>query len=630
MPTSVAAVLALRLFLLRRRVLSTSLLACLAVSTGALRADPLSKKTDVDFFRDVPSRNLKRLAARSDGRLVAGPMLAELSVPAPADLLWCIEPTADATKYFVGTGPEGKILEITYSLAMGTYASRDYVKLDDPQVYSMKVLADGAVLAGTSPKGALYLAREGAVIARVALPVDSIFDLALLDADTALAATGNPARIYRIDLKKFSTGGITAEKITDAKVLATRGITLFGEVRDRNVRRLAVFPDGHVAAGSSPKGNIYTFTAAVGTAAETALATRPAVILMENRDAEVTDLLPQPNGDLYAALVYTGTTGESRITPPEGKKPASDSKSSESSASAAADKFSGRSSLLLLKANGLTEILSARANAAFYRLARYGDVILMTGGELGELFGYDIKSRLGLTFAGSISAQLNGLTPIPGSPGKFLLIRNNAPGFSLLDFSATGPREAETRKLDLGLPAQLGAFRFNRIRNLTDAQLSVEVRTSNGSDDLEGWGPWTSLAASEGGWRTDALRGRFVKFRVRLFDTPAATSAAELDKGSLFILPQNRRPVLQDFRLITPNYGLIPAVDQPPPAPQLEVIPVAPGGDYYWTPGYWSWRGRWVWVGGYYVHRPHPGAVWIGGHWSRHGRGYIWIGGNWR
>ena len=106
MPTSVAAVLALRLFLLRRRVLSTSLLACLAVSTGALRADPLSKKTDVDFFRDVPSRNLKRLAARSDGRLVAGPMLAELSVPAPADLLWCIEPTADATKYFVGTGPE--------------------------------------------------------------------------------------------------------------------------------------------------------------------------------------------------------------------------------------------------------------------------------------------------------------------------------------------------------------------------------------------------------------------------------------------------------------------------------------------------------------------------------------------
>src|SRR5262249_50370384 len=148
------------------------------------------KKTDVDFFRDVPSRNLKGLATRSDGRLVAGPTLAEISAPPPADLLWCLEPGADGAHWLVGSGPDGKILEITFNTADATYAWRDVAKLDDPQVFAVKRLRDGAILAGTSPKGGLYLVRDGKVAARAALPVDSIFDLLLLDEKTALVATG--------------------------------------------------------------------------------------------------------------------------------------------------------------------------------------------------------------------------------------------------------------------------------------------------------------------------------------------------------------------------------------------------------------------------------------------------------
>src|SRR5512133_2756601 len=75
----------------------------LALALAAL-AEPLSKKTDIDFFRDVPSRNLKGLATRSDGRLVAGPILRELNQPSPADLLWTLEPTPDPAKWLVGTG----------------------------------------------------------------------------------------------------------------------------------------------------------------------------------------------------------------------------------------------------------------------------------------------------------------------------------------------------------------------------------------------------------------------------------------------------------------------------------------------------------------------------------------------
>lgn len=72
-------------------------------------------------------------------------------------------------------------------------------------------------------------------------------------------------------------------------------------------------------------------------------------------------------------------------------------------------------------------------------------------------------------------------------------------------------------------------------------------------------------------------------------------------------------------------------VQQSPPAPQVEVVPVAPGPDYYWVPGYWTWRGHvWVWMRGYWAFRPYHGAVWIGGTWVRHGHGWVWMGGHWR
>jgi hypothetical protein len=544
---------------------------------GLALADPLSKKTDIDFFRDVPSRNLKGLAARSDGRLVAGPSLTEITAPSPADLLWSLEPTADPNKWLVASGPDGRIVEVTFDFAKSSFTARDVVKLEDPQVFAVRRLADGSILAGTSPKGALYLIRNDKAFARVALPVDSIIDLLLIDEDTALAATGNPGRIYKIDLKKFATVGLVADKITDAKILADRGITVFGEIRDRNVRRIVALADGRIAAGSAPKGNVYTFPREGGAP----------VILQENRDAEVTDLLPQPNGDLYATIIFSNTTNESRIAArnkPEQKD--------ETPPLVQPERFGGRSALIWFPVNGFAEVLTARSNTAFYRIARRGDTLLVAGGEQGELVGYDVKARLSLTFAGSISAQVNALMPLPAAaggtpdaaatvPDRFLILRNNAPGFGVLDFAATGVREAETRRLDLATNSQLGALRFNRLRNLAETNLAPEIRTSNGSDEVEGWGPWTALqAGTESGWRADNLRGRYVKLRVRINAAPGGTPVAsgstpapatnlakfEIDRASLFGLPQNRRPQLQDFRVLTPGFGIIPAHEPAPSA----------------------------------------------------------------
>ncbi len=61
-------------------------LAVALAAAAGLQADPLSKKADIDFYTDVLSRDLHGLASRSDGRLVAGPVLTDLKGESPSEL----------------------------------------------------------------------------------------------------------------------------------------------------------------------------------------------------------------------------------------------------------------------------------------------------------------------------------------------------------------------------------------------------------------------------------------------------------------------------------------------------------------------------------------------------------------
>jgi hypothetical protein len=536
----------------RARLAFFTFLALLAGSR--LMADPLSRKFEIDFFRDVPSRNLKGLAARSDGRLLPGPVVSKLDGTLDADLLWCLEPAGD-NRWLLGTGPSGKILEVTLDRAAGSFSSTTLAALDETQILALKRLTDGRVLAGTSPTGRLYLLNgDGTVVTQLALPVDSVLDLVLLDEATALVATGNPGKIYRIDLATFAGAGLTPDRVNDDADLATRGVTLFGEIRDRNVRRLLVTGD-RVLAGSAPRGNLYAFPRAGGGEGP--------VILHENRDAEVTDLIAEPNGDVYAAFVFAGSSTESRLTRPAPTPGQGSDRPPPIPEPGTIERFTGRSTLMFFPANGFPETVASRAGSAFYRLGRRDNLVLIAGGEQGELLGYGIAERRGINFAGSDAAQLSTLAPLDASGDAFLLVGNNAPQLVIVDFKASGTRSAETRRLDLGGPTRPGNLRFNRLRDVDPASLTLSLRTSHGTDDVEGWTPWTSASrTSDGAWIAEGLQGRYARLKIEV----AADASADLliDKPTLFHLPQNRRPQLQDFRLLPPGYGIVPRTDSVP------------------------------------------------------------------
>lgn len=527
-------------------------------------AQPLSRPLEIDFSREVLSRNIQGLAVRSDGRLLPGPGFKDLEGPKIADILWCLEP-AGANRFLVGTGPEGQVHEVMFNPADSTYTAKSLVDVEESQVIAVLPLPDGSFLFGTSPSATLYLAKDGAVVARVPLPADSIFDLVALPDGAVLAATGNPGRIYRVDVAALAKAGIAegkAEKdpkdaAAATQAMSSKGVTLFGEVRDRNVRRLARLQDGRIAAGSSPRGTIYVFPAPGAASAKT-----EPVILYEQREAEVVDLLPEPDGSVYAAIV-TSPSEESRIarretttTPAAAAVPAPPSEPRTTPA------FTGRSTVLKVSPDGFAETAALRNNISFYRLARHEGWLVFAAGEQGDTFGYDPVARRSLTFAGSASAQLNDLAPLGG--GRYLVLCNNAPGLALLSFSAPPARELETKRLDLGSAAELGNLRFERVRDLPAGALKIEARTNHGSDEVEGWTPWTELKPRDGGWFAENLRGRYVKLRLKFQNPP---DSFQLEKATLFHLPQNRRPQLSDFRIFPPNLGLLPQVE--PQAPNV-------------------------------------------------------------
>jgi len=102
----------------------------------------------------------------------------------------------------------------------------------------------------------------------------------------------------------------------------------------------------------------------------------------------------------------------------------------------------------------------------------------------------------------------------------------------------------------------------------------------------------------------------------QLASTPGASAAYPTPVTTVPSAPapatETSNPASTTTVVVTPS---------PAPAPPVEVIPVSPGPDYLWTPGWWSWNGgAWIWFGGYWGHPTRPGHVWFKGNFY-HGRG---------
>jgi len=530
---------------------------------AAAPAVSFSKRNNINFYREVPSRDLSGLAIRSDGRIIAGPELSPLAGNPVADLWWDIE-ALESDRWLVGTGPTGQVLEISVDPVNKTYAATPWADSEANHVFVLKRLPDDRIVGGTAPDAILMVwSPDGSLETSVSLPADSILDI-LPDqtGSTLWVSTGNPGQIYRVDMAQ-----LVASSVDES--LSGRGVELWGKVRDRNIRSLAWNANGRILAGSAPSGNLYEFPEAGG----------DPLILMDQESGEITDIHLTPNGDIFAINIAAKETVTRRVTqsvnvtPPTEttEKPSSDTPATTPAPSIMeappVEKFSGRSSLIKIPAGrGLPELVSSRNNLAMYQIYPHQDWLLLPGGDDGEFAGYVPAARRAITFAGSDSAQILEITPLEPET-TYLALTNNPAGLSLLDFSGSEIRHATTKRINLQTPSEIGALRFNRARHLAPEEITVKMRANRGRDSTEGWTPWTEALRRHDGWFAPGLTGQYLQIKIQL---PAELDpAAELDQAEVHFLPQNRRPVLQSFRLVSPNFGLSPLSSTANSSPNL-------------------------------------------------------------
>jgi hypothetical protein len=85
----------------------------------------------------------------------------------------------------------------------------------------------------------------------------------------------------------------------------------------------------------------------------------------------------------------------------------------------------------------------------------------------------------------------------------------------------------------------------------------------------------------------------------------------------------------------SPTYGQVRvgvgvAITIAPPELPVYDLPLCPGDDYIWTPGYWAWGDDgYFWVPGTWVLAPDPGLFWTPGYWAWQDAGFAWIDGYW-
>jgi hypothetical protein len=97
--------------------------------------------------------------------------------------------------------------------------------------------------------------------------VDSVLDLLALDEGTALVVTGNPGRIYRVDLATLARAGLSASASLTPQPLPPRGFRRGVKSETATSTVCARRADGVILAGSAPKGNLYAFAADGGSPA---------------------------------------------------------------------------------------------------------------------------------------------------------------------------------------------------------------------------------------------------------------------------------------------------------------------------------------------------------------------------
>ncbi|HET9099787.1 MAG TPA: hypothetical protein VFN62_05315, partial [Acidobacteriaceae bacterium] len=504
-------------------------------------------------FESFEAGTPQGVAIRSDGQLESAPVATKVLTTAASDV-WSVAVDSRGNAY-LGTGSPATVLKVTPD-----GKSTPLLETKDVSVQVVKIGPDGMLYAATLPNGKVYrinpngpevkvdnaprpvYKQAAEAPAKIGPAPDVIFDASAVnpkvtyiwdlafDAQGRMyVATGAPANIYRVDLKKRDA---SPEK--------------FFSSSEQHIRCLLFANDGTLYAGTDGRGLVYRIDPR-----------GKGFVLFEAPRQEIPAMALDPEGNLYVAAL--GEKGKSTL-PPLNVHSATTMTASitillPGSVAASHDSTLVPKGTVIyqISPDGAPRQLWASQHDVVYALAWQQNAdprqngLLAGSGNQGHLYRISLDgtyadlAHLEAADATAFAMADNSLYVATSNTGKLYRLSAVHVG-SGGNSTYVSPVADAKFSAEWGRPAVRGSGHYD-----------LFARVGNIEQPTEGWSDWQPI--NSGGEAPKFPRARFLQWKAVLHGD------ATLRQVGFYYLPQNVAPVVDDI-VVELHARVVPGLNQ--------------------------------------------------------------------
>jgi len=526
-----------------RRLILTCLLAMGLIAPALVYAEHTHFWRQSDYS-DFEKGTAKGVAIRSDGMLIPAPQFAAFSDP-NLMYLWALRTDSRGRVYAAG-GSDAKVLRFDDPAKPTTV-------FEAPELSAQTIAFDAHdnLYVGTSPDGKVYkVTPDGQKTVFFDPKAKYIWALALDAQGTLFVGTGDKGEIFAVT--------------PDGKG------QLFYQSDERHARSLAFDAKGNLLVGTDPDGLILRIEiarAAGSKDSQTPTKAGAAFVVYETDKKEVTSLLTDSSGNLYAAAIGekqrpATPTPAPVLSAPQSTAPALTAQGAVTLAIQAAvaaqsppafslfPSTTGGSQVVKISPTGSQETLwTSREDLVFSMgFSPNGRIVLGTGnkGAIIELQGAGIYSIVAKT----ASSQVTSL--IAGRDGQLLVGTANPGKIFMLGPSQEAEGSFESDPFDAKIFSHWGRLTWWGENGATQGKVSFYVRSGNTSNPEKEWSPWSGPYKSASGETVACPPARFLQWKA-VFQAGDKRDAPEVSWVSVAYQPENVAPVVDDIVIQDPG-----------------------------------------------------------------------------
>ncbi|RSL15082.1 hypothetical protein EDE15_0558 [Edaphobacter aggregans] len=500
-----------------------------------------TKLWSVSRYDEMEKGSADGVAIRNDGRLEAGPAISLLYATGK-NYVWSLAADAAGNAYLGLGGTSAGSAEVMRVSPDGK--STKVFEAKELAVQALQVVADGSVLAATSPDGKVYRISAGGGTASVVFDPSAteekpkyLWDLAVSKTGAVYVAAGAPAVVYRVP-----AGGGKAE-------------VLF-KTADQHIRCLLLGADGMLWAGTDGAGVIYRIDTKVAGA-------KPFAAYAASR-REITALAMDPAGNVYASGV--GAKGAMTLPP----LPATGNvgvtvtfvQPGSSTAAGANTLVPDGTEIYRIATDGTPQKLLTLKDDVVYALTVRDGSLLAATGNRGRVYRVDVGMPGRFTDVAHLEAS-QAMAFAAVKDGLLVATSNSGKVFRLKDVVS----QDATYVSDVFDAQGFSQWGRAEVRGGAAAGFDLYVRSGNVESPLMGWSEWARVGA-DGGVSVPA--GRYVQWKAVLRGGGAVESVG------LNYLSKNMAPVVDDV-VVQPGARVAAGGSAPPSNTVQVAFPTAAG-----------------------------------------------------